>query len=284
MLGSSLCRLYHDEHDIYAFHRDEECYTICAANYSLDLREFPQIKTLINQISPDLLIHCAGLTSVDLCEQEPALAYETNVSTCENIARACRNNVKLVYISTDQVYGEADDHSEKNTKELFPVNEYGKTKYLGEQKALEYHDNCLVVRTNIFGWNVKSDKISSAEWIYNLMKNGEKIKLFNDYFFSPIYTDYLGNIIMTLVKMNFVGIINVGSPTPCSKYDFGIWLAETFGFNHSLISQGSIKQHKFSAMRSQSLELDCRCLANLNVEIPSWMQSINMFAEANKME
>ena len=149
LLGSSLCRLYQKKHEVHALHRDKKCFTTCTVDYSLDLRGFRKIQTLFNQIKPDLLIHCAGFTSVDGCEQEPALAYETNVMVCENIARACSNRIKLVHISTDQVYGKADDHSEANEK-LQPLNQYGKTKLHAEQIIKEVCNDYLILRTNIF--------------------------------------------------------------------------------------------------------------------------------------
>jgi dTDP-4-dehydrorhamnose reductase len=278
MLGSSLCQLCHNKHKVHALHRDKECFTACSADYSLDLTDTSKVGDVFNQINPDLVIHCAGLVSLEKCEQKPDLAISANVLVTENIAKLCSAETKLVYISTDQVYGEADDYSEANEK-LQPVNHYGNTKYLGEQYAVKHSPDCIIVRTNIFGLNVKPGQISSAEWIYNSLRNGQEITLFNDYTFSPIYTKYLGEIIMRLVDMDFTGVINVGSPTPCSKCDFGQQLAEIFGFNQSLISRGSIKQHPFYAKRNTKLDIDCSSLALLGVDIPDWKKSIMRFAE-----
>jgi dTDP-4-dehydrorhamnose reductase len=278
MLGSSLCQFYHNKHKVYALHRDKECFTACSADYSLDLTDTSKVGEVFNQINPDLVIHCASLTSLERCEQNPDLTISANVSVTENVVRSCSAETKLVYISTDQVYGEADDHSEANMN-LQPVNRYGKTKYLGEQKAVEHCPDCIIVRTNIFGWNIKPRRISSAEWIYHSLKNGEEITLFSDYTFSPIYTIYLGEIIMQLIDMNFTGVINVGSPTHCSKYDFGQQLAETFGFNQILISRGFMKQHPFSAKRNPKLDLNCTQLVGFKLQIPKWEDSIALFAK-----
>lgn len=276
MLGSSLCRLYNDEHDVHAFHRDKECYTICSSNYSLDLRDFHQIQTFFNQIKPDLLIHCAGLTSVDECEKEQELAYEANVLASENIARASSNKIKLIHISTDQVYGDEEDHSE-SYEILKPLNQYGKTKLLGEQKIQELCDDYLILRTNIFWWNAKPRRISSAEWIYNTLKNNDEITLFSDYTFSPISTVCLGNIIMQLVEKKFSGIINVGSSKPCSKYEFGLQLAEEFGLEKSCIIKGSMSNHSFSAVRSSKLDLDVNKLIGMDITPPDLRTSMKKF-------
>ncbi len=281
MLGSSLCQLCHNKHKVHALHRDKECFTACSADYSLDLTDTSKVGDVFNQINPDLVIHCAGLVSLEKCEQKPDLAISANVSVTENIAKSCSAETKLVYISTDQVYGETADYFEAN-EALQPVNQYGKTKLLGEQKVQEFCSNHLIVRTNIFGWNVKPGSVSSAEWMHHALKNRKEITLFTDYTFSPIYTIYLGEIIMRLVDMDFTGVINVGSPTHCSKYDFGQQLAKTFGFNQSLINKGSIKQHPFSAKRCTKLDLNCSSLAGLEVDIPDWKQSIFRFSDESK--
>jgi dTDP-4-dehydrorhamnose reductase len=278
MLGSALCQLYHNKHKVHAFHRDKECFTACSADYSLDLTDTSKVDDVFNQIYPDLVIHCASLISLERCEQNPDLAISANVSVTENIAKLCSAETKLVYISTDQVYGETADYSEAN-EALQPVNQYGKTKLLGEQKVQDLCSNHLIVRTNIFGWNVKPDRISSAEWIYNSLRNGQKITLFNDYTFSPIYTIYLGEIIMRLVDFDFTGVINVGSPTHCSKYDFGQQLAETFGFNQSLISKGSMKQHPFSAKRNPKLDLKVQKINDISLSPPDYRKSIDKFSQ-----
>lgn len=276
MLGSSLCRLFYNEHEIYALHRDEECFSICSADYSLDLINTRKVEELFNLIKPDLVIHCAGLTDVDKCENEPGQAHDANVTITENIVRCCSDKTKMIYISTDQVYGKAEDHSEMNTN-LQPVNQYGITKFQGEQKVEELCNNYIIVRTNIFGWNVKHGRVSSAEWIYRSLNNNEEITLFTDYTFSPIYADNLGEIILDLVNMDYHGVINIGSTISCSKYDFGMLLAETCDLDQSLISAGSIKDHSLFATRPDKLDLDTCKSETIGLNIPNWQVSIESF-------
>jgi len=276
MLGSSLCSIYHNEHEVYAFHRDNKCYSYYSIDYSIDLKDLSKLSSLFRQIQPDLVIHCAGLTNLDICEKNPLLAKETNVNVSENIAQACSNKTKLVYISTDQVYGDAKDRSENN-KKLQPVNHYGKTKLQGELKIQQLCDEPLIVRTNIFGWNVKPGMISSAEWIYRSIKNKEEITLFSDYIFSPIYTKCLGEMIMKLVEMGFTGLINAGSPESCSKYDFGLSLADIFGLDILHIQKGSINDLCYLTKRPRNLILDVNKLLNLGISVTTYKDSLKKF-------
>jgi len=276
MLGSSLCRLYREEHEVIALHRDEECYTSCFTDHSLDLSNSIRLKNIISKIKPDILVHCGGLTSIDFCEKEPLRANKTNISITENIAQNCPDRTKMIYISTDQVYGKTQKYSENN-ENLKPINHYGITKLQGEQIVQDQCKNFIIIRTNIFGWNIKPRRVSSAEWMYNSLKNGENITLFYDYTFSPIFTECLGYIILQLIEKNFSGIINVGSPKPCSKFEFGLQLAKEFGFDHSLIRKGYLESHHFLAPRQKNLTLDVRHLRSLGINPPNLLESMSQF-------
>lgn len=277
MLGSSLCKLYHSKHKVFAIHRDNQVYSPCFKDFKLDLLDKKKIFKIFNKIKPDIVIHCAGLTNIEICEKEPDLAYETNVKITENISEVCSKNIKLVYISTDQIYGDCDNKNEKNIKN-YPLNMYGKTKLLGETKVSNICQDYLIVRTNIFGWNIKSKRKSSAEWIYDSLKSKRKLTLFKDYLFSPIFTDYFGNIIMDLFDKNNIKIINVAGKGQCSKYEFGIQIAKEFNLDDSYISIGSINDHKFFANRNKNISLNCDLLSKLNINYPTWKDSIKAFA------
>ena len=278
MLGSSLCTLYHPNHEVFAFHRDEKSYVDCSADYHVDLTEARKVEDHINNLEPDVVIHCAGLANVDLCEKEPEKAYLSNVMATENVARFCPDQATLVYISSDQVYGGSNFRSEESV-DLHPVNQYGQTKLQGEEKVREVSSNYMIIRTNIFGWNVKPGNISSAEWIYHSLHKCKEITLFTDYIFSPIFTEYLGRIILQLVEKIFQGTVNVGSPTSCSKYEFGITLAKICNFDVSLISAGSILNHKFSAPRSAELDLNFSKISDLVINLPTYDMSLMKFFE-----
>jgi len=234
-------------------------------------------------IDPDVVIHCAGLTDVDENEKRHNLATESNIQITENIARICANSTTLIYISTDQVYGSLNDHSE-NIENLNPVNQYGKTKLEAEFKVRELCANHIIVRTNIFGWNIKPQKISFAEWIYSSLKKKLNIKLFCDLYYSPIYTDKLANILIRLIDLNFVGLINIGSLNRCSKYDFGIQFAREFGLNESLISKGLLKNHDFLAPRINNLSLNLKKLQSLGIYIPTYLESIKAMYKFQKKQ
>tara|TARA_B100000315_G_C14066054_1_gene358437 strand:- start:205 stop:486 length:282 start_codon:yes stop_codon:yes gene_type:complete len=87
---------------------------------------------------------------------------------------------------------------------------------------------------------------------------------------------------MQLIDKDFTGVINVGSQTPCSKYDFGMQLAEEFELNLSQIRKGSIAVHSFSAPRFRKLDMNVSKLSCLDITPPEYRLSISQFAQDRK--
>jgi len=278
MLGSNLARLFRNDCHIAALHRDERCLVDADRDFSVDITDRVRVKELVEEYHPDIVVHCAGLANVDQCENSPELAFDVNVRGTENLLAGCDRNTRFIYISTDAVYGESDDHSESN-RSLSQINQYARTKYLGEEAVRGSGDNHLVIRTNIFGWNVKPDRVCSAEWIYHSLRNGEELRLFTDYRFSPVHAILLGNTIQQLLEDDITGTVNVGSLDPCSKYEFGCQLATVFGFDRSLITPTSITDHSFAARRDQNLVLDIGFLKELSLPVPTVDQSLSSFRD-----
>jgi len=91
MLGSALVNhlAQKGEAEIYAFHRDDQPLLTGCWSVSIDLRETDQLRRLFSKISPDVVIHCAGLVNVDICEKDRNFAYEQNVIVTRDLAQMC---------------------------------------------------------------------------------------------------------------------------------------------------------------------------------------------------
>jgi dTDP-4-dehydrorhamnose reductase len=278
MLGSGLCSLLHEEHIVLALHRDAVCYARHTQELCADLSDKRQVENVLKEVSPEVVIHCAGLVDVDYCETNNNLAHESNVIATENILSVCGDTAKFVYISTDQVYGECGNRSESN-EHLTPANVYGQTKYAAEQMVLSKKRDNVVVRTNVFGWSAKPGKVSSAEKIFDALKNRKELVLFDDYFFSPIYSICLGELLISLLSQEFSGIINIGSSVRCSKYEFGMEMARLMACQSQTIRRGSILNHSFLARRPSDLGLPVTKCEEMGLSIPSYSDSLRQYLD-----
>lgn len=243
------------------------------------LDSLDQSLSILLKHQPDILIHTAGLTDVEDCQSNPNLAQAVNVDLAKNIAIACSDQgVKLVHISTDHLFSGDQEFS---TEEAVtnPVNNYAKTKLLGEKYVLENCKDALVIRTNFYGWGTKYRQ-SFSDFILNKLKNNEQVDLFSDVFFTPILIDELSKRTHQLIDANAIGVFNVVSSERVSKYEFGIKLANCFNFNKDLINKISVNDKLGLVKRPKDMSLsNIKFLQEFNCNIASLDEQIKTLKE-----
>jgi len=276
LLGSNLAHYFKDKYDIIGLYNSHPVLLDGISTKKCDITESDDIKRTITDFSPNVIIHCASLTNVDECEADKEYAKLVNVSATKNIVEAVFDkDIKLIYISTDSVYDGVKGNFSENDK-INPQNYYGQSKYEGEL-AVSKHSSALILRTNIFGWNIQ-DKHSLGEWILKELKANKRINGFKDVFFSTIYTMELARVINIAIQKNVAGVFNCGSIDSCSKYEFAVKLANRFNLDKELISAISIDKFKFKAKRGKNLSLTERKLEKaLNFKMPVIEKSIDAF-------
>jgi len=223
--------------------------------------------SILDKHQPDIVLHTAGLTSVEECLANSDLAQEINVDLAKNMAIACNKNfVKLIHISTDHLFSGSESFVTEKSK-TNPMNNYAKTKLQGELQVLENCKNAIVIRTNFFCWGTKY-RHSFSDFIVNKLRSNEQVDLFSDVFFTPILVDELSKIALQLVDTNHSGVYNVASNERLSKYEFGIKLANCFGLDRKLINKISIndKPDLVDRPKDMSLSNDKICKA-LNYKV-----------------
>ena len=203
--------------------------------FSLD--SIDAIKLAFEDVRPSIVIHTAGLTNVEVCEQNPDAAFHINVKIAENISIVCADlNTPLVHISTDHLFS----GMRQNTDETIPVspqNVYAQTKAAAEVCVSANYPDALVIRTNFYGWGPKY-RPSFSDMIINKLRNFESIILFEDVYFTPTFSQCLIKAVHDLVSMKKVGIYNVVGDERISKYDFGIKIANELKLDLNLIKSG----------------------------------------------
>jgi len=229
---------------------------------SWDLMDLAATAPALDLSLPEVIIHCAALTNVDACESDPVSAHRIHVESTARIAEWTRQHgAKLVYISTDAVFdGCHAPYAESDLTK--PLNVYARTKWEGEQVALESDPAALIVRTNMFGWNLQN-KRSLSEWFLDTLKRGAKVQGFTDVVFSPLLVNDLSRWILRLIERKAAGIFHLGAQDHCSKYDFGCMIAELFNFPKSLVEPVSIEGKSFAAARPKNTTLNSHKAADL---------------------
>jgi dTDP-4-dehydrorhamnose reductase len=223
-------------------------------HFILDLNTTQSIYNALITIKPSIVIHTAGLTSIEKCEENPELAHFINHDIAINVAMAsAKANIKHVHISTDHLFsGNSKLASEADL--VSPLNVYGKTKSQAEIGVIDKNPDALIIRTNFFGWGT-SYRASFSDYIIRALQSRKEIELFTDAYYTPILAEKLVEIVHELIDVQERGIFNIVSDQRISKYDFGIKLANRFGLDSTLIKKKLLFQNNLLVKRPLDMSL-----------------------------
>tara|TARA_B100000963_G_scaffold359326_1_gene386384 strand:- start:15177 stop:16034 length:858 start_codon:yes stop_codon:yes gene_type:complete len=248
LLGSYLLKKLSKKHNLFSSSRNTN------KDFIFNLPTFESdLSTFINLNSIDYVINTVGCTDVDLCEENPQLAYELNSKLPGLVHNSIKNSskeCKQIYISTDSFY------SFGNSTELdvIPENIYSLTKLHGEKFANS--QSAIILRTNFFGKSVSKNKKSFSDWILESLKKGEKINGFEDVIFSPISLDRLCYCISLILDNPIPGVFNVGALDSISKYEFCLRVAEKYKFSPKNIKPVKASSMELAAKRSNNMSMN----------------------------
>jgi len=220
----------------------------------LDLDSKEALTQALEALQPQLVIHAAGLTSIEQCESNPTLAKYINVDLTKNLVMVCAKlKIPMVYISTDHLFS-GNESLVQEDYPVSPVNVYAKTKAEAETCVLDSYAKALIIRTNFYGWGT-SYRTSFSDTIINHLRAGKKISLFKDIYYTPMLVEPLVYIVHELAHKKARGIFNVVSDDRISKYDFGFLVAKRFNLDTNLIEKGSINDEPNLVIRPRDMSL-----------------------------
>ncbi|MDF1519189.1 MAG: SDR family oxidoreductase [Brevefilum sp.] len=222
---------------------------------AVDLLETPKALDTIKGLQPDAIIHCAAIANLHQAEKFPDLALTLNADVPGELAEAAFEwGFPFLHISTDAIFdGEKGAYVETDPPN--PLSVYARSKLAGEHRVQEVNPNALIARVVFYGWSLSGNR-SLSEFFYNNLKNQVPHKGFIDTFFSPLYVEDLVEVLLEMLEKNLKGVYHVVSPEHLSKYEFGVRIAEKFGFDPNLVQPIKMSEMKREAPRSLKLILD----------------------------
>jgi len=223
-----------------------------------DLGDENHVMKLAEDIGPDIIINCAALANVDICETKPQLSYVANVTAVVNLIGAFPN-AKLVQISTDYVFGDSPDRGSNPPKPddpTGPMNIYGQHKLEAEKAALSASSNNLVVRVNTLIDHTHQRNI--FRFVYDNLKTGKQIVGAADQVSNPISTFGAASLTLELIERKASGIFHLGGQRFISRYELACLIAQIFDLDQSLIKKVTTDTMPRPAVRPRWAGLDCR--------------------------
>ncbi len=188
----------------------------------MDITDKASVEKVLKEVNPDVVVHCAAWTAVDLAEDEDKkeTVQKVNADGTRNIALVCKElGCKMVYISTDYVFdGQGTQPWEPDCKDYKPLNVYGETKLAGELAVSENLEKYFIVRIAwVFGKNGKN----FIKTMLNLGKTHDQLRVVSDQIGTPTYTLDLAVLLVDMIETEKYGYYHATNEGGyISWYDF----------------------------------------------------------------
>src|SRR5258708_1634568 len=262
----------------------------------VDISDKEAVLQVIKQSDADIVLHLAAKADVEGCEKDKGLdaefqsgkvteneikekqtAWAINVLGTRNIAEACvASNKKLIYISTDFIFGGDDTPEDGYTEESKPnpVNWYGKTKYEAEKIVLQSSIPWIIMRI-AYPYRAQFVKNDFVRVFKMLLEQKKQLSLITDHIVNATFIDDIANALDVLITQNVTGTYHVTGSQPLSPYEEGLLVAKTFDLDQSLIGKTTRQEFfKDRAPRPFNLGMNNDRITKLGVRMRSFEEGL----------
>ena len=243
----------------------------------LDITDAEAVEQALRQAKPDVVIHCAAWTAVDLAEdadkQEKVRAI--NADGTRNIAKACKAlDCKMIYISTDYVFsGQGETPWEPDCKDYAPLNIYGQTKLEGEQAVAQLLEKFFIVR---IAWVFGRNGNNFIKTMLNIGKKYDTLRVVNDQIGTPTYTLDLSRLLVDMAESEKYGYYHATNEGGyISWYDFACEIFRQAGYDTKVVPVTTAEYGLSKAARPFNSRLSKEKLSdNGFTRLPDWQDAL----------
>ena len=246
----------------------------------MDITNSEEVTETIKKVNPDVVVHCAAWTAVDLAEESENKdkVMAINVSGTENIARVCKElDCKMVYISTDYVFdGYGTRPWEEDCKDYAPLNVYGESKLMGEKVVSLNLEKYFIVRIAwVFG-------VNGNNFIKTMLKVGKKfdtLKVVNDQIGTPTYTYDLSRLLVDMIETDKYGYYHATNEGGYIRwYDFACEIFKQAGYKTKVNPVTTEEYGVSKARRPFNSRLNkTKLVDNGFTPLPDWKDALSRY-------
>ena len=224
----------------------EKLEVIALDRAALDVRRARDVRSVLETVRPTAVIHAGAYTKVDLAEGEGRLdAYAVNAFGAQHLAQACGSlGITLVYVSTDYVFDGKKRTPYTEFDVVNPINEYGRSKWAGEEFVRRHSPRHFIVRTSwVYGENTASGGGNFVKTMMRLARRQmderpegfAEVAVVSDQVGCPTWSRDLAEGIWNLLLANSQGLDTFGTyhmagSGACSWHDFASAIFQEAGF------------------------------------------------------
>lgn len=246
----------------------------------LDITDGQAVSKAVEEIKPDVIIHCAAWTAVDAAEDEEnrKTVDAINHIGTKNLALAAKAvGAKLIYISTDYVFdGQGEEPWKPDDKNYAPLNVYGASKLAGELAVAETLEKFFIVRIAwVFGFNGKN----FIKTMINVGKTHDTVRVVSDQIGTPTYTLDLARLLVDMAETDKYGYYHATNEGGyISWYDFTKEIYRQAGMDTKVIPVTTAEYGLSKAARPYNSRLDKSKLKESGFEpLPDWKDALHRY-------
>ena len=231
---------------------------------------------------PDVVVHCAAMTKVDVCETNRDLAFKLNEEGARNVALAAKIcGARLIAISTGYVFsGEPpkEPWAWSETDIPRPQTVYGASKFAGEQMIQMLCPDALILRT---AWLYGAGGPSFVHTMAALgAQAGAPLKVVNDQRGNPTSAKTVADVIrFLLTKPDVSGIVHGTCEDSCTRYDLAVELFRLLGLKREVVPC-AMAEFPRPAPRPRNSALKKSVLNLLGYRTPNWKTALAEFVKS----
>lgn len=247
---------------------------------ALDITDQEAVERVICDVNPDVVVHCAAWTAVDLAEDDDKVekVRAINAGGTENIALVCKKlDAKMVYLSTDYVFdGQGTEPWDPDCKDYNPISVYGSTKLEGELAVANSLDKYFIVRIAwVFGVNGKN----FIKTMLSLSEKYDTIRVVNDQIGTPTYTLDLARLLVDMIETEKYGYYHATNEGGyISWYDFTCEIFRQAGKDTKVIPVTTEEYGLSKAARPFNSRLDkSKLVKNGFTPLPTWQDALSRY-------
>jgi dTDP-4-dehydrorhamnose reductase len=222
-LASDLEQLLEERGDVVALAREE-----------LDIADDDALEATFARVEPALVLNCAAFHNVEVCEREEDRSFEVNARAVKRMAERCAaTGARLVHVSTNYVFDGRAGSPYIEDDRPNPRSVYAISKLAGEQMALAYCPDALVVRSaGLYGLHGSASKGGNfvTRMIGRARETGE-LRMVADQLLTPTYTGDLAQGLLDAVAAGVTGLLHLTNAGRCSWHEFTVAIMENAGID-----------------------------------------------------
>ena len=227
----------------------------------------------------DITINCAGITNVDWCEKNEAVALRVDGVGAENLAReVARTGGKFVHVSTDYVFSGTDKTPRVESDPVGPISAYGRSKWAGEVLVRDACPSSFIVRT---AWLYGYIGRNFVKTMLRHAKQNGRISVVADQFGNPTNANDLAYEILAMALTENYGTYHCTNEGIASWFEFASAIVDLAGVacgKEPLTSEEYKRRFPASAVRPKYSALENKHLAEtIGNRMRPWREALTTY-------